>query len=135
MHIQRENVLRLMELARLCRVSRDAGIEDKNAWNIKPDTERGKQLDTLITQGWSRERLKLLREIQNLSREGVSDLAALYWFGRGDAGIDMVSQHARSAFSPTLYYYLAEKENLAAGLQKALTRLSEHEANIFRNNR
>lgn len=126
-HLNREWVVRLIELAASCRQGDGARLEDKNAWAIKPDTERGKQLDALITQGWSRDRLRLLREIQRLSREGVSQLAAIYWYGRGDATVDQVLRHAESAFSPTLYYYLAEKDNLGPGLIKALTRIDQEE--------
>lgn len=129
-YLNREWVVRLIELAAACRQCDGARLEDKNAWTIKPGTERGKQLDALITQGWSRERLRLLREIQRLSRDGVSQLAAMYWYGRGDATVDQVLQHAESAFSPTLYYYLAEKDNLGAGLLKALGRIDRDEASV-----
>ena len=91
-------------------------------WQIRPDTEEGRQLDDLMTRGLSSAHLALLRRIQQLSREAQIELAALAWFGRGDAPFDQVMVHARQAYSPTLPYYLADKRELGDYLQAGLQR-------------
>lgn len=92
------------------------------AWQIRPDTEKGRQLDDLLTRGLSPTHLALLRRIQQLSREAQIELAALAWFGRGDASFDQIMAHARQAYSPTLPYYLAEKRELGDYLKAGLQR-------------
>ncbi len=89
-------------------------------WQIRPDTEKGQQLDDLLTRGLSPDHIALIRRIQKLSRDAQIELAALAWFGRGDATFDLVIAHARHAYSPTLPYYLADKIELGLYLRHGL---------------
>lgn len=89
---------------------------------IRPSTERGAHLDALMTRGMTPEHLALLRYIQTLPQAALLELAALVWYGRGDASFDQVLQHATDTYSITLPYYLADKlllaDYLRAGLRK-----------------
>lgn len=91
-------------------------------WQIRPDSENGRQLDELLTRGLSPAHLTLLRRIQQLPREAQIELATLAWFGRGDAPFDQVKAHAVQAYSSTLPYYLADKVELGNYLRQGLRR-------------
>jgi len=77
-----------------------------------------------MTRGLSSAHLALLRRNPRelVTREAQIELAALAWFGRGDAPFDQVMVHARQAYSPTLPYYLADKRELGDYLQAGLQR-------------
>lgn len=108
---------------RLAEAYKHSPAEILSGTPIRPDTEKGRQLDDWMTRGLSPAHLALLRGIQQLSRDAQIELAALAWFGRGDAPFEQVREHAAKSYSPTLPYYLAEKRELGdylkAGLQRA----------------
>lgn len=91
--------------------------------SLKHSTERGSSLDSLLTQGMHEIQLRLLRRIQKLSREALIELAALAWFGRGDAPFEQILVHARANYGLTLPYYLSDKEELATYLRHGMEEL------------
>lgn len=112
-----DTVCRLAEAYKRCPVEMRIGEQ------IRPFADKRRQLDDQMTRGLSPAQLALLRGIQQLSSDAQIELAALAWFGRGDAPYEQVREHAAKSYSPTLPYYLAEKKELGdylkAGLQRA----------------
>lgn len=120
-HLTRADIEAICRLADRRRLQGSEVARSQSA--ILPSTENGQTLDQLMTRGLSPDHLLLLRQIQTLSREAVVELAALLWFGRGDASWEQIVRHAEGSYSVTLPYYLADKPLLAEYLRGALSKL------------
>ena len=81
-------------------------------------------LDRAMTAGMPPARIALVRHIQNLSPEAMTELAVLCWLGRGDATLDLLRPHAEQTYSNTLPYYLADKPLLCEYLRAGFNKIS-----------
>lgn len=109
-------------VCRLAEVYNHCPANMRTSDQIRPYTEGGWQIDDRMTRGLSPAHMALLRGIQQLSPDAQIELAALAWFGRGDAPFEQVREHAAKSYCPTLPYYLAEKRELGDYLKAALQR-------------
>ena len=82
-------------------------------------------LDRAMTAGMPPARVNLVRHIQTLTPESITELAVLCWLGRGDASIELLRPHAEHTYSPTLPYYLADKPLLGEYLRAALRKIDQ----------
>ena len=73
-----------------------------------------------LPREWHPSRLDLLGQLQRLSRDSLVELAALYWFGRGDANYREVLRYADQSLDAEVMYYLVEKTDLKSALIKGL---------------
>lgn len=90
---------------------------------ILPSSENSRSLDHLMTRYWSQDKIRLLRHVQGLPQASLAELAALYWFGRGDATLPQLLAYARESIGITLPYYLVDSPYLAVYLRTALGKL------------
>lgn len=76
-----------------------------------------------MTRHWSQSKIRLLRHVQGLPQDSLAELAALFWFGRGDATLPQLLNYARENIGITLPYYLVDSPYLAAYLRTAIDKL------------
>lgn len=117
-HLTTTKILLICQLAEISASSPRHSPQDY----IRPHTDNYEQLDALMTRNISPDHLALIRQIQTLSQEAMIELAAVAWFGRGDAPLDQVMDHSLKSYCPTLPYYLADMPQLANHLQTGLNK-------------
>ncbi|WP_165391476.1 DUF3775 domain-containing protein [Fluviicoccus keumensis] len=119
--------LLLSDVSAVCRL---ADEKERHGPPVVPDAHDilplfidHEQFDRQMVARLSPAGIALLRYLQRLQPSAVAELAALAWFGRGDAPIDQLRHHAESSYHPSLSYYLAEMPSLGDHLRAALARL------------
>lgn len=89
-------------------------------------------LDEWFCKKRSLAQVGLLHSLQALTRTELIELAALMWFGRGDAEFGVLLRHATANADAYLPYYLADKAFLAVHLRTGLDQLLVGESGVIK---
>ena len=123
------NALNYMELEEVLRFA-DAVVRvtlvSVQSKAIKPspqDYPSTGHYDNAMLRGAHQTKVTLVRRIQMLSKDALIELTTLFWFGRGDAPLSLLRNHAEKSDSTELPYYLASQTHLAAYLMTGLQKL------------
>ncbi|MDO8330956.1 MAG: hypothetical protein Q7T36_10860 [Fluviicoccus sp.] len=103
--------------------------------DILPSLIDATRLESTFMHKWPLSKILVLRQIQNLPEGAIPELAALYWFGRGDSSLRSTTAHARSCSGLDLSYYLANKTDLDTFLIKGEMRLQNIREGLTREQR
>lgn len=82
-------------------------------------------LDQQMTVGLPPSHIALLRKIQTLAKGELIELAALIWFGRGDASFKELLAYAQKSYGIMLPYYLVQRPLLGDYLRHGWHKLTE----------
>lgn len=116
--------LTLQDVESLCRQADKIVNRRTTVSPIRHIVDGSSDVDARITREWHEDKVRLLRSIQSLPIPAQVELAALFWLGRGDAPLEQVLSHAKTTYSPSLPYYLAERPSLSAYIKQGVQALT-----------